>query len=119
MAPRVMRHRDHPSIMLGMVSLCRFHQNIHQGLFGPSRAKISRGNRARTHWGEAIPVKRNLLFAMVQVEKRRADRKGGVLDRPPKPSREPPRRHSIMPRDAAAPAVEAQMPAAWCQHRLD
>jgi hypothetical protein len=34
------RYRDHPSDALGMVSLCRFHQNIHQGLSGSLFAKI-------------------------------------------------------------------------------
>jgi hypothetical protein len=45
MAPRVMRHRDRPSQPLGTVSLCRFHQNIHQGLFGLDRRTYCRSGK--------------------------------------------------------------------------
>jgi hypothetical protein len=44
MAPKAISARDRPSKKLGMVSLCRFHQNIHQRLSGASREK----NRAKT-----------------------------------------------------------------------
>src|SRR5579875_672612 len=37
----------------------------------------------------------------------------------PELSREPPSRHPVMPGDAAAAAVEAEMPAAKGEHRLD